>query len=379
MRTIVGMKEVLKFVSLLCLILGGISSHAYATNFTWQGTTNEWVFGFNWDQGFRPSGSTDDALFTGNGTGTVSILFDVNPGRSIQFSGTQAYTFSSGGGKFTFLGTSSNDAIINSSTAAQTFNNDITLSSSASTRIFNANTADLSFTGAMVMDTDLTVKGSNDTTVSGVASGAGDLRKEGTGTLTLSGSSANTYTGDTTVTAGTLTLSKTAGTDAIAGGTITLSGGTLSLGAANQIDNTADMDLAGGTFKPGGNNETLGDLTLSANSNIDFDSTASVITFASLDSFDDNFTLTIDDWLGGTNPYHGGGPNQIIFTDASAWDADSLAQVTFTGYGAGAFIIGSTGELVPAPEPSTIVSGIFIVVSGLVYEWKRRKILAEAN
>ena len=65
----------------------------------------------------------------------------------------------------------------------------------------------------------LTTGDSGDDTVSGIISGAGSLTKSGSGTLTLS--AANTYTGDTTISAGKLTVSGTLAdtTDVINSGT----------------------------------------------------------------------------------------------------------------------------------------------------------------
>ena len=51
----------------------------------------------------------------------------------------------------------------------------------------------------------LTTGDTNNRTISGVISGAGNLVKAGSGILTLSGT--NTYTGTTTISAGTLTVS----------------------------------------------------------------------------------------------------------------------------------------------------------------------------
>jgi fibronectin-binding autotransporter adhesin len=74
-------------------------------------------------------------------------------------------------------------------------------------------------------------------TISAALAGVGGLTKAGTGTLTLSG--ANTYTGDTIVTAGTLTL-----------------------GANFPISN---LNLNGGTFNVGGFSTTMGTVAISAN------------------------------------------------------------------------------------------------------------------
>lgn len=57
-----------------------------------------------------------------------------------------------------------------------------------------------------ILDANLTTGGNNSsTTSSGVISGAAGLVKQGTGTMTLNGSAANTYAGGTTVSGGTLT------------------------------------------------------------------------------------------------------------------------------------------------------------------------------
>ena len=59
-----------------------------------------------------------------------------------------------------------------------------------------------------ILDANLTTGGNNtSTTSSGVISGSAGLVKQGTGTMTLNGSSANTYSGGTTVSGGTLTAS----------------------------------------------------------------------------------------------------------------------------------------------------------------------------
>ena len=64
-----------------------------------------------------------------------------------------------------------------------------------------ASTAPLPSLGVGAIQTD-----AGNLTVSGIVSGTGSLNKSGAGTLTLT--AANTYTGNTTVTAGTLALSR---------------------------------------------------------------------------------------------------------------------------------------------------------------------------
>ncbi len=103
----------------------------------------------------------------------------------------------------------------------------------------------------------LTTGGNNNsTTNAGVISGAGSLTKAGTGTLELSGSSANNFSGVTTVSAGELDLNKSAGTDAIAGN-LTINGGTLKLLANNQINDSSAITMSSGAFNLNGKTETV--------------------------------------------------------------------------------------------------------------------------
>ena len=100
----------------------------------------------------------------------------------------------------------------------------------------------------------LTTGGSNTSTdFSGVLQDSGgnlSLVKNGSGTQTLSGATANTYAGTTTVNDGTLNLNKTAGVNAVGTGAVTIgdSVGTASsanvvLLASNQIANTVAVTL----------------------------------------------------------------------------------------------------------------------------------------
>ena len=98
----------------------------------------------------------------------------------------------------------------------------------------------------------------------------GGITKAGTGQLTFTGGSANTYSGTTTVNDGTLVLAKTVGVNAIAGG-LTIgdgtNGDTVNLGASEQIADTAVVNMIGTTMGQRGNfqllgfNETIGGLS----------------------------------------------------------------------------------------------------------------------
>ncbi|MDZ7619206.1 MAG: autotransporter-associated beta strand repeat-containing protein, partial [Patescibacteria group bacterium] len=99
---------------------------------------------------------------------------------------------------------------------------------------------------------------------------AGALTKTGSGTVTLSGTAANTYTGLTTVSAGTLHLFKSSG-NALGGDLTISSGGKVTFEANHQIADTAAVTMSGsgsvfnGTGINGGQfnlTETIGSLTV---------------------------------------------------------------------------------------------------------------------
>ncbi len=109
---------------------------------------------------------------------------------------------------------------------------------------------------------------SGNNSYAGAISGSGGLVVSG-GQLTLSGASANTYSGDTTVSAGTLVLGKSAGVTAVSGN-ITVGSGSgsanLTLSSSDQIADSSRVTLSsGGTpvFNLANNHETLGSLSSS--------------------------------------------------------------------------------------------------------------------
>jgi autotransporter-associated beta strand protein len=97
--------------------------------------------------------------------------------------------------------------------------------------------------------------------MSGVISGTGPLTKQGAGQLNLTGTSANTFTGTTTVNAGVLGLGKTAQLNAL-GGPVAITGGTLRLLQSDQIPNTTDVSATNlGVFDIAALSETIDALT----------------------------------------------------------------------------------------------------------------------
>jgi autotransporter-associated beta strand protein len=95
--------------------------------------------------------------------------------------------------------------------------------------------------------------------LAGTAANKNAWTKQGTGTQTFSGSSANTSTGLMTVSAGELRLNKT-GVNAIAGN-LTISGGTVRLMQSNQIVDSSALSLTSGTLDFGDTTDTVGIIT----------------------------------------------------------------------------------------------------------------------
>lgn len=233
----------------------------------------------------------------------------------------------------------------------------------------------LTLSGAMALggtDRTVTVNNSATSTFSGVISGSGGFSKAGSGTLVFSGSSANTFSGATTVSAGTLTLSKAGALGNTS--SITLSGGTLLLSGTDPIDrisDTAGITLSGGTLDTNNRSETFGALTLSADSiiNLGGGGAAATITFAS-GSYSAGI-LTINNWTG--NIYSSGTDDRIFFTADPG--ATFLSKIQFTGFAQGAYRLG-TGEIVPVPEPGTWLAGSLLaslLLRRLRYEQRQRR------
>lgn len=220
-----------------------------------------------------------------------------------------------------------------------------------------------------------------DMSINGVVSGAingntttgGGLIKTGAGTLELTGSAANTYTGPTVISGGTLRLNKSSGDAIASGGSIQVnSGGTLLLAGANQIGNTANLTLNGGTFNTGGNSETLGTLTLTANSTIDFGGSANTLTFASssASAWTAATALTLQNWTSSSD-------HLFFGNSAAGLSAAQVASIRFSNPGGftaglyGARILAS-GEVVPlVPEPATLAAAGLLLAGIIRREAKR--------
>ncbi len=179
--------------------------------------------------------------------------------------------------------------------------------------------------------------GSGATNVTSLISGAGaTVSKQGTGTLTLSGG--NTYTGNTSIVAGILRL-----------------------GAANVISNSSNMVLAGGTFSTGaaaGFAETLGTLTVSANSTLAFGTGAHTINFANSNATTWGGFLFVTGWAGSFNGSAGTAGRFFVGNSASGMSANQLQRILFlNGSNYHTATILASGEIVPTASVAMFWNG----------------------
>jgi autotransporter-associated beta strand protein len=241
---------------------------------TWNGNAGDglWSSANNWAGSAIPDQnnvatavipSDESVTFDSDTVGTIGSTI-TNSG-TLTFNGATDYTFGqviSGSG-----------ALVKSNTntltlsATNTFTGDLTISAGTVTvsgtlhddvDVINSGTYDVDSTdtinslrgsGAVELNTGITLTtgDAGDDTISGVISGAGNLTKVGSGTLTLSNT--NTYSGDTTISAGTIKL--TGSVNALTDLSIA-SGATLDLQSTQTF---ATLDLDGTISNSAGSSE----------------------------------------------------------------------------------------------------------------------------
>jgi hypothetical protein len=346
----------------LALIALG-STSVWAADTMWISTLNQtWSINANWNSGSPPGASVGAILAD---SATVQHMINESSPAATLVQGFSFPLFSGGAGfdiysasspvGFSLRGGGTANGILNNDDNAQQFDIPLTLFSSSglagagASQIFNAAAGGLIFSGVYSWNGSantinnnggtITLSGAYNTTI-GLSTGRGDVAGLGglvmasSGVLTLGGTIANSYGGNTILSAGLTTIAKVGAIP----GNLVLNGGNLNLARLNQgmgtlsLSNSSTIDFTGAT---------LASLVGPAGSN--------TVTFADSHSMNWNGqTLTILDW----------NPNEKLKfgSSGSALTAAQLNEIIFADLPytpTGAIL--SDGTVIPVPEPSTAV------------------------
>ena len=227
--------------------------------------------------------------------------------------------------------------------------------------------------------------GNGNVNLSGPITGTGGLSKIGTSTFELSGATANSFSGTTTVSGGTLLLNKTPTADAIDQNLTIATGGTVVLGNNHQLQadgsGARKVTLSGGTLSTGaaaGFSDDVGAFEMTASSTIDLGTGDHELRFNGITGTPTG-TLSVLDWAGVGGDF--GTQGRVVFagmgSNPNGDFASFLSTVQFEDFGTGATFLatpqGGVYELVPVPEPATILAIAFGSLAGVAAIRRRLK------
>ncbi len=192
------------------------------------------------------------------------------------------------------------------------------------------------------------------------ANGTGIFRKQGAGTLTLT--AANTFVGETRVSAGTLKLAAT--------GSLLSSRITIETGALFDASSVAGFQLAAGQSLAGAGT-FAGSLLVDSGAGLVFDAASPLTVVSGTVSFGAGFG--IDDIIGLDGTTVAAGTYTLI--DGTV-DLTGLANVGFAnrlaiGGGQEAYFQGGSLQVVVVPEPALSAIAAVGLLGGLVVAWRR--------
>ena len=307
------------------------------------------------------------------GSNTVNLNgVNTYTGATTVTSGTISVAATTGLGMTSAVNLSSG-AELNYTGATATLSRAISVNSGIST-VSNTGSGLLTLSGAISKDgTTLVLNGgAQGINVTGVISGASansDLDVYGDVVL----SAENTYNGPTTIYNGGNLTAAVANAMGSTTNVVVHNGGSLLVQASNAINDSSSMELAGGTWAFDGNiNETVGALTLSANSTIDMAGGHVALLFSNLAAGLSNTTrLNIFNYT----------PNSdSIAFSSNAHLSDSLQFISFYSDSGSSLIensfMSSSGppwQVQPFPEPETWVTALLLLGGGGFWLWRKTR------
>jgi autotransporter-associated beta strand protein len=206
----------------------------------------------------------------------------------------------------------------------------------------------------------LSINRTDSSTLGNTVSGTGALTKSGAGTAILGAS--NNFTGATVVTGGVLNLNSSAGAALGSTASVSVTNATLLISQSDQVSNTAAVTLSGGTIAKGAGviNETMGALTLSSTSFLDFGMGTGNFTFSTFTP--GAFQLTLQNFNVG---------NSLTVTTGTF----AAGAFNFSSFDYSWDVVPSGGFTITAiPEPSTVLAALGL--AGLMlWPVARRKFL----
>jgi len=314
----------------------------------------------------------------------------VNSGALLSLSSLNSFSFTNSGiisGLGSLRTVNSGSVIL---TGVNTFTGNIAINSTTILRLLDrGQLGSGNYAGNIVNNGSFTYGGIDPQILSGVISGTGILTASGNSTLTLLG--INTYRGRTSVQTNSSINLRSLGQ--LTGTTeINLNSGTFLLGGNNQVNTSANLNLSNGTLSMGGNeltrasSQTFNNLTLTANSVIDFSalSGASTLTFSNIVGLN-NYTLSVWNWNGttlwGDTSTTGGEGQYTRLYDilGNGLSSNELSNISFYS-GSGSGFLGSgayslDGEIVPIAETSVVYTTaipIVCLLCSFIFCYKRK-------
>jgi hypothetical protein len=156
--------------------------------------------------------------------------------------------------------------------------------------------------------------------------------------------------------------------------------------AENSVNDNAVINLNGGRMAVSGTfNETVGALTLSANSTIDFAGFSGVLRFSGVGSWAPSANLAIWNWSGttywGTQVNNYQNPSNLVFTTVNSTLTSNLANISFYSDNGNSFVgsgfevsgfAGGGSEIIAVPETETYLYAVALL-AGVVIQYLRRR------